>query len=50
MLEQRFYYKTTDESGWLSLKTPDFDGVEGYISITEEEWNEHCAELMQEHE
>ena len=43
--EKRYYYKTTDESGWLNLKTPAFDGVEGYVAITEEEWNEHIAEL-----
>ena len=46
--EKRYYYKTTDEKGWLNLKTPDFDGVEGYVAITEEKWNEHIAELEAE--
>ena len=44
-MEQRFYYKTQDEKGWLSLKSPDFDNDENYIKITEQEFNEHLETL-----
>ena len=47
---KRYYYKTVDEKGWLNLKTPDFDGVEGYLPITKEEWDAHIAELEKESE
>lgn len=43
--EQRHYYKTVDGKSWLNLKTPDFDEDPNYITITEQEWNAHCAEL-----
>ena len=46
----RYYYKREDGKGWLNLKTPDYDNVEGYVRITEEEWNEHIAELGLEHQ
>ena len=48
MEEQRFYYKTTDEKAWFSLKSPDYDEVEGYEPITEEEFNAHLRELESE--
>ena len=41
----RYYYKTQDESGWLSLKSPDFDNNSNYVKITEQEFNEHLQEL-----
>ena len=46
----RYYYKTKDNTGWLNLKTPDYDSVKGYVRITEQEWNEHIAELEAEHQ
>ena len=45
---KRYYYKTKDNKGYLNLKTPDFDSDKNYIKITEEEWNEHIAELEEE--
>ena len=41
----RFYYKKKDGTGWFSLKTPDFEGNDDYIRITEKEWEDHIKEL-----
>ncbi len=41
---KRYYYKTTDGSGWLNLKSPLNDPK--YIAITEEEWNAHMVEIQ----
>ena len=38
----RYYYKSTDGKGFLNLKTP-LSGVDGYIQITEEEFNKLTA-------
>lgn len=35
---ERFYYKSKDGTGFLSLKTPKID--ENYVQITEKEFNE----------
>ena len=35
-MEKRYYYKTSDEKGFLSLKTKDTSGK--YIKITKEEF------------
>ena len=35
-MEKRFYYKTADEKGFLSLKTKDTSGK--FIKITKEEF------------
>lgn len=35
---ERFYYKNKDNTGFLNLKSPIND--EGYVQITEEEFNE----------
>ena len=37
-MEQRYYYKNKDNTGFLNLKSPLAD--ENYIQITEEEFNE----------
>lgn len=37
-MEQRYYYKNKDNTGFLNLKSPLED--ENYIQITEEEFNE----------
>ena len=37
-MEQRYYYKNKDNTGFLNLKSPLVD--ENYIQITEEEFNE----------
>lgn len=37
-MEQRYYYKNKDNTGFLNLKSPLID--ENYIQITEEEFNE----------
>ena len=39
----RFYYKLPNGSAWWNLKTP--DKPEGAVEITEQEWNQHIAEL-----
>ena len=36
-MEKRYYYKTADEKGFLSLKSKDTSGK--YIKITKEEFN-----------
>lgn len=36
-MEKRYYYKTDDEKGFLSLKSKDTSGK--YIKITKEEFN-----------
>ena len=36
-MEKRYYYKTSDEKGFLSLKTKDTSGK--YIKITREEFD-----------
>lgn len=36
-MEKRYYYKTADEKGLLSLKSKDISGK--YIKITKEEFN-----------
>ena len=36
-MEKRYYYKTSDEKGFLSLKTKDTSGK--YIKITKEEFD-----------
>ena len=38
-MEQRFYYKNKDNTGFLNLKSQ-LVGKENYIQITEEEFNE----------
>lgn len=45
----RFYYKSKNGKAWWSLKTPDFAHDNDKVAITENEWNEHIAEL-EEHE
>ena len=35
-MEKRYYYKTSDEKGFLSLKTKDTSGK--YVKITKEEF------------
>lgn len=45
MSELRFYYKKKDGSAYLSLKTPDYDGNEDYVRISEREWNEHLEDI-----
>lgn len=42
---ERHYYKAKDGKSWYSLKTPDFADNPDYIEISEQEWNEHIAEL-----
>ena len=37
-MEQRYYYKNKDNTGFLNIKSPLVD--ENYIQITEEEFNE----------
>ena len=36
----RYYYKSKVGKGYLNLKTPLEEGIENYIEITEEEFNE----------
>lgn len=38
-MEQRFYYKSKDNTGFLNLKSP-LNDDENYIQITEEEFKE----------
>lgn len=52
MAQQRFYYKKSDGSAYLSFKEPienkeeiSDEERETYVAITEEEWNAHVAEL-----
>jgi len=43
--ELRFYYKKLDGTEWYNLKTPDYEGVEGYVTITKEEFEAHLADI-----
>ena len=36
----RYYYKSKVGKGYLNLKTPLEEGIENYIQITEQEFNE----------
>ena len=40
----RYYYKTLDNKGFMSYKSP-LENLDGVVAITKEEWNEHMAEL-----
>ena len=42
----RYYYKSKEGNGWLNLKSPlPEEKLGDYIEMTEEQWNEHIAEL-----
>ena len=46
MAEKRYYYKSKDNKGYLSLKSPlSKEELKKYDVITEEQWNAHQAEI-----
>lgn len=43
----RYYYKSKDGNGYLSLKTPlSAEEAKDYIEITEEQWNAHIESIQ----
>ena len=40
-----YYYKTKDNKTWCALRTPRYNKHKDFVSITEEQWNEHVASL-----
>ena len=43
----RYYYKSKDGKGYLSLKTPlSAEEAKDYIEITEEQWNAHMESIQ----
>lgn len=41
----RYYYKSKDNKAYWSLKTPDFKNDKDKVAISENDWNEHLAEI-----
>ena len=42
---KRYYYKNKNNKEWYNLKTPDFDGNEDFVKISETEFNNHSESL-----
>ena len=40
-----YYYKTKDNQTWCAVRTQQFKHSKNFVSITEEQWNEHVASL-----
>lgn len=44
-MAKRYYYRTIDGSGWISVKAPRFAHDKTKIEISEEEFINHIKEL-----